>query len=190
MLCALPVDQAQAFQARAYAVALMQQLDVLPVGKDQHAAGQDERGQRYAEGDAIFRYTGFCPAGNIGSSHDFTSMSGGLWSGVQVGCRLPGHRFLAAETAGLLPVACRLLLEPLGDFPRPGLLHLVAALVVAVQFLCQRLCLLAVDLVAVDALLCAVLVLRVQLEALGLLGLRLLGLDVLRCQRGRLAVPL
>nr|APZ78353.1 Hypothetical protein [Pseudomonas aeruginosa] len=93
MLCALLVDQAQAFQAGAYAVAIGQQLDVLPVGKDQHAAGQDERGQRCTERNAVFRYTERGAAGNIGSSHDFTSMSGGLWSGVQVGCRLPGHRF-------------------------------------------------------------------------------------------------
>ena len=102
----------------------------------------------------------------------------------------PWRRLSAAKAAGLLPVARRLLLEPFGDLAGAGLLHLVAVLVVPVQFLCQRLCLLAVDLVAVDALLCAVLVLRVQLEALGLLGLRLLGLDVLLCQRGRLAVPL
>src|SRR3990167_2003020 len=190
MLCALPVDQAQAFQARAYAVALMQQLDVLPVGKDQHATGQDERGQRYAEGDAIFRYTGFCPAGNIGSSHDFTSMSGGLWSGARVGCRRPLRRFLAAETALLLAVACRLLLEPFCDLADTRLFHGVPALVVPVQFFCQRPRLLAVDLVALLALLCAVLVLRVQLEALGLPAVRLLGLDGLRRQRGRLAVPL
>nr|AVE23312.1 Hypothetical protein [Pseudomonas aeruginosa] len=114
----------------------------------------------------------------MASSHDFTSMSGGLWSGVQVGCRLPGHRFLAAETAGLLPIFRRLLLEPFCDLPRPGLLHLVAVLVVPVQFLCQRLCLLAVDLVQLDFLAC------VQLDALA----RLLGFDSLGLLRGRPAV--
>ncbi|WP_208538784.1 hypothetical protein, partial [Pseudomonas aeruginosa] len=66
--------------------------------------------------------------------------------------------------------------------PRPGLLHLVAVLVVSVQFLCQRLCLLAVDLVQLDFLA------GVQLEALALLALLLLGLDGLGLLRGRLAV--
>lgn len=83
---------------------------------------------------------------------------------------------LAAKAAGLLPVACRLLLEPFGDLPRPGCFHLVAVLVVPVQFLCQRLCLLAVDLVQLDLLA------GVQLEALAL--------DALRRQGGGLAVAL
>ena len=95
----------------------------------------------------------------------------------------PWRRLSAAKAAGLLPVARRLLLEPFGDLAGAGLLHLVAVLVVPVQFLCQRLCLLAVDLVQLDFLA------GVQLEALALLTLLLLGLDGLGLLRGRLAVP-
>ena len=82
----------------------------------------------------------------------------------------------------MLPVAPRLLLEPFGDLAGAGLLYPVAVLVIPVQFLCQRLCLLAVDLVQLDFLA------GVQLEALALLALLLLGLDGLGLLRSRLAV--